>query len=120
MNQVADFLAFLFESGLQYRTISGYRSMLSAVLPPVQNCPVGQHPYISRLIKGVFHSRPPKVKLFPEWNLEVVLKALEKQPFEPLNDVPLKFLTLKTVFLTAITTFRRCSDLQSLRIDKSQ
>ncbi|CAC5409344.1 unnamed protein product [Mytilus coruscus] len=52
LNQVADFLALLFESGLQYRTISGYRSMLSAVLPPVQNCPVGQHPYISRLIKG--------------------------------------------------------------------
>ena len=117
LNQVADFLAFLFESGLQYRTISGYRSMLSAVLPPVQNCPVGQHPHISRLIKGVFHSRPPKTKLLPEWDLEIVLKALENKPFEPLNEASLKFVTLKTVFLTAITTFRRCSDLQSLRID---
>ena len=117
LNQVADFLAFLFESGLQYRTIYGYRSMLSAVLPPVQNCPVGQHPHISRLIKGVFHSRPPKTKLLPEWDLEIVLKALENKPFEPLNEASLKFVTLKTVFLTAITTFRRCSDLQSLRID---
>ncbi|CAC5392070.1 unnamed protein product [Mytilus coruscus] len=36
-------IAFLFESGLQYRTISGYRSMLS----PIDNYLVGQHPYIS-------------------------------------------------------------------------
>lgn len=41
LNQIADFLAYLYQSGLQYRTIAGYRSMLSAVLPPVQNIPVG-------------------------------------------------------------------------------
>ena len=117
LSQVADFLTFLFESGLQYRTIAGYRSMLSAVLPPVQNVPVGQHPHIIRLIKGVFNSRPPQVKLLPEWDLELVLKALETEPFEPINGVSLKYLTYKTVFLMAITTFRRCSDLQSLRID---
>ncbi|CAC5411063.1 unnamed protein product [Mytilus coruscus] len=118
LNQVADFLAYLFELGLQYRTISGYRSMLSAVLPPIENYQVGQHPYISRLIKGVFHSRPPKVNLLPEWDLEMVLKTLENEPFEPLSDASLKFVTFKTVFLITITTFRRCSDFQSLRIDK--
>ncbi|CAC5406640.1 unnamed protein product [Mytilus coruscus] len=52
LNQVADFLAYLFESGLQYRTIAGYRSMLSNVLPQVDNTAVGQHPYITRFIKG--------------------------------------------------------------------
>lgn len=92
--------------------------MLSATLPPIGNFQVGQHPYISRLLKGVFHSRPPKVKLLPEWDLELVLKVLENRPFEPLHEVSLKFLTFKTIFLIAITTFRRCSDLQSLRIDK--
>ena len=117
LKQVADFLSFLFESGLQYRTIAGYRSMLSAVLPPVQNTPVGQHPHIIRLIKGVFNSRPPKVKLLPEWDLELVLKVLENAPFEPMNEASLKFITFKTVFLIAVTTFRRCSDLQSLRMD---
>ncbi|CAC5377945.1 unnamed protein product [Mytilus coruscus] len=119
LSQIADFLAPLFESGLQYRTISGYRSMLSAVLSPIDNYLVGQHPYISRLIKGVFHSRPPKTNLLPEWDLEIVLKALENEPFEPLCEASLKFITFKTVFLIAITTFRRCSDLQSLRIDKA-
>ena len=32
LTQIADFLSELFENGLQYRTIAGYRSMLSAVL----------------------------------------------------------------------------------------
>ncbi|CAC5371519.1 unnamed protein product [Mytilus coruscus] len=89
LSQIADFLASLFESGLQYRTISGYRSMLSAVLSPIDNYLVGQHPYISRLIKGVFHSRPPKTNFLPELDLEIVLKALENEPFEPLCEASL-------------------------------
>ena len=36
-------------------------------------------------------------------------------PFEPISNAPLRYLTYKTVFLISITTFRRCSDLQSLR-----
>jgi hypothetical protein len=44
-----------------------------------------------------------------------VFKMLTLSPFEPLHKT-LKYLTLKTVFFTAITTFRRCSDLQSLRL----
>ena len=90
--------------------------MLSSVLLPIDNTPVGQHPYIIRLLKGVFNSRPPSVKLLPEWDLKVVLDALQKAPFEPLKQADLKFVTYKTIFLVAITTFRRCSDLQALRL----
>ncbi|XP_071133050.1 uncharacterized protein [Mytilus edulis] len=119
LNQVADFLAYLFENGLQYRTIAGYRSMLSNVLPQVDNTAVGQHPYITRLIKGVFNSRPPTIKLLPEWDLQLVLNLLQKEPFEPIENIDLKHLSFKTVFLISITTFRRCSDLQSLRVNHS-
>ena len=52
--ECADFLSFLFQSGLKYRTIGGYRSMLSAVLPPVDNISVGQHPHIIRHLKVQF------------------------------------------------------------------
>ena len=116
--QVADFLTDLFNNGLQYRTIAGYRSMLSAVLQPINNTPVGQHPYIIRLLKGVFNSRPPKVKILPEWDLQLVLNMLQKQPFEPSSKASLKHITFKLIFLMAISTFRRCSDLQSLKIGK--
>ena len=113
---IAHFLTYLFEKGLQYRTIAGYRSMLSAVLSPIEGFKVGQHPTILQLIKGTFNSRPPVRRLLPEWNLNKVLRSLEKAPFEPLRDTSLKLLTFKTVFLIAITCFRRCSDLQSLHI----
>ena len=111
---MADFLTDLFDSGLQYRTIAGYRSVLSAVLQPIGNIPVGQHPHIIRLLKGDFNSRPPKVKLLPEWDF--LLKRLQKEPFEPLSKASLKINTFKTIFLMAVSTFRRCGDLQSLQL----
>ena len=40
----------------------------------------------------------------------------KKTPFEPLKGSPLKYLTMKTVFLVAISTYRRSSDLQALNI----
>ncbi|CAC5406986.1 unnamed protein product [Mytilus coruscus] len=69
-----------------------------------------------RLLKRVFNSRPPKVKLVPEWDLHKILDMLQKSPFEPLREAEIKFVTYKVIFRTAITTFRRCSDLQALRI----
>lgn len=113
---IADFVSHLYHKGLQYSTINGYRSMLSAVLPCIDGHKVGQHPYVIQLLKGVFNSRPPQVKLVPEWDLLKVLEAVQKKPFEPIHKASLKLVTLKTVFMIAITSFRRCSDLQSFRI----
>ena len=90
--------------------------MLSSVLAPVGNIPVGQHPHIIRLLKGIFNERPPLKRLVPEWDLLVILGCLKEKPFEPLKDASLKFLTWKTCFLVAITTFRRCRDLQALQL----
>ena len=116
LKDCANYLASLYEKGLKYRTIAGYRSMLSSVLPNIDKTPVGQHPYIIRLLKGVFNSRPSERKLLPEWDLPLVLEMFKKPPFVPMKISRLKYITWKTVFLVAITTFRRCSDLQALRI----
>ena len=116
LENCVNFLTDLYDKGLRYRTIAGYRSMLSSVLAPIDKTLVGQHPYIIRFLKGVYNSRPPVRKLLPEWDLPLVLDMLRQPPFEPLKSSNLKYLTWKTVFLIAITTFRRCSDLQSLRI----
>lgn len=116
--QCADFLTSLFQSGLKYRTIAGYRSMLSAILPPADGVSIGQHPDIIRLLKGVFNKRPPEKRLVPEWDLRKVLDFLTSKTFEPISKISLKYLTLKSVFLAAISTFRRCSDLQALKINQ--
>ena len=48
LKDCVDFLTFLLQSGLKYRTIAGYRSMLSAFLRPVDNFSVIQHPDVVR------------------------------------------------------------------------
>ena len=116
LTDCTEVLTFLFHKGLQYRTIAGYRSMLSSVLPPVNNVPMGQHPYIVRLLKGISISRPPTIKLLPEWELPLVLELLKKPPFEPLSLAPLKYLTWKSLFLVAIITYSRASDIQALKV----
>ena len=92
--------------------------MLSVLLPQVDKFPIGQHPDIIRLLKGVFNTRPPEIRLVPEWDLKQVLDSLCEAPFEPMLKASLKYITWKSVFLTAISTFRRCSDIQALRTDE--
>jgi hypothetical protein len=46
LNEVLNFLAFLYESGKQYRTICVYRSMLSNILSPVDGKSIGEHPCV--------------------------------------------------------------------------
>ena len=94
--------------------------MLSSVLQPINSIPVGQHPYIIRLLKGIFNSRPPIVNLLPKWHLPLVLKLIQRPPFESLELAPLKYLTWKALFLVAITTFRRVSDIQALRLEEGK
>ena len=42
--------------------------------------------------------------LAPQWDLALVLRALIKAPFEPLDQVSLKFLSVKTALLLALTS----------------
>ena len=114
ISTVANFLACLFDKGLNYSTICGYRSAISALHEPVEGYKVGEHPRIVALLKGVFNRNPPKRTLLPPWDLRVVLKHIQNHPFEPLNQVDLKFKTMKAVFLLAITTGGRVSDLSLL------
>ncbi len=52
-------------------------------------------------------------------DLAVLLGALLKAPFKPLEEVPLRFITVKTVFLLAISSLKRASDLQALTVAPS-
>ena len=60
MSGVANFLAYLFEQGYQYRSINTYRSAISSVYERVDGYEVDQHPFISRTISGIFHKRSPQ------------------------------------------------------------
>jgi hypothetical protein len=55
----------------------------------------------------------------PKWDLSVVLRALMGFPFEPNDMVSLKFFTYKTVFLVALATAQRLSELHAFAFVKS-
>ena len=63
--------------------------------------------------------RPRVTPVFPQWDLGIVLEALSKPPCEPLREASFKHLTLKTVFLLAMASAERCSELQALRFDQN-
>ena len=75
---------------------------------------MGEHPTLIKLLKGVFNLRPPTRTLTTSWSLDTVLTKLRLPPFEPLISVTMKALTLKTVFLVALATAGRSSDLHKL------
>ena len=49
----------------------------------------------------------------PSWNLSLVLHQLTKAPFEPLKEASLKHLTFKTVFLMALGSGKRRSEIHA-------
>ena len=92
---------------------------ISAYHLGVNNSPVSEHPLVRQFMKGVMHLRPVTRSLVPSWDLTLVLDALTKDPFEPLETVDLKFLSLKTALLVALATAKRASDIHALSVNVS-
>ncbi len=46
----------------------------------------------------------------PSWDLSIILAGLQRGPFEPLDSVELKVLSVKTALLTALTSIKRVGD----------
>ena len=110
---IADFLLHLFENQrLQPGTIEGYRSAFTNKLgnDPVQ---ISHNEELTRLMDSFHRDRPKKSRGVPAWNLALVLHHLTKPPFEPLRNASLKHLTFKTVFLLALASGKRRSEIHA-------
>ena len=116
MNNILNYLANLYKLGFMYRSVNVHRSALSSTLKPIEGFPVGQHPVVKRLMKGIFNSRPPIKTLCSTWYVSKVLKMLKD--WSPASSLSLQCLTLKTVMLLALATAKRCSSLTLLSLKK--
>ena len=92
--------------------MNAYRSAISSVYDKADGVPVGQHPIITRLIKGIFNVRPPIPRYSKTCDVQLVLNFLQTQGKS--ETLPLKMLKLKNVFLLAITRPSRSADLSQL------
>ena len=113
LKQVADFLLYLFnERQLQPSTIEGYRT---AIADMVDNDPVhfGKDESLTRLLDSFHRDKPKGRRGIPAWNLSLVLHQLTKAPFEPMRKTSLKHLTFKTVFLLALGSGKRRSEIHA-------
>ena len=113
LKQVADFLLYLFkERQLQPSTIEGYRTAIADMLG---NDPVhfGKDESLTRLLDSFHRDKPKGRRGVPAWNLSLVLHQLTKAPFEPMRKASLKHLTFKTVFLLALGSGKRRSEIHA-------
>ena len=113
VKSVADFLLYLFEDkNLQPSTIDGYRSAIADKLGST-TVNISKDENLTRLLESFHRDRPKGRRGIPSWNLSLVLHQLTKAPFEPLRDASLKHLTLKTVFLLALGSGKRRSEIHA-------
>ncbi len=119
IGSVLEFLQDRFASGLSSSTLNVYVAAIAAHHAPVGEQSLGRNPLVTRFLRGTRRLRPPVRPRMPTWDLAVVLEALSKATFEPLEEVPWRFLTVKTVFLLAISSLKRVGDLQALSVAPS-
>ena len=113
VKQISDFFMYLYQDlNRRPSTIDGYRTAIVDTLGPS-----GQHiahnEDLHRLLSSFHRDRPKSSRNLPKWNLSVVLNELTKAPFEPMTDTDLKHLTLKTAFLLALASGKRCSEIHA-------
>jgi hypothetical protein len=116
---VLDFLQEKLSAGTCPSTLRVYVAVFSACHALVDGVSLGKHPLLARFIRGAKRLRPPVRTKIPSWDLAIVLEGLVETPFEPLESACDKLLTLKMVFLMAITSLKRIGDMQALSISPS-
>ena len=114
LSKIVDFLFWLRRSKkLSVSAVMGYRSMLSAVfrsvLPEISTSPV-----LHDLLRSFRVEAPARSVTPPSWDLLKVLEYLKSPVFEPLHQSSLRDLTRKTLFLVALASAKRISELQTL------
>ncbi len=113
----------ILQQGLERRlspsTLKVYVAATSTHHDPVDGKSVGKHNLVVRFIRGARRLNPPRPPSLPSWDLALVLRALITAPFEPLQSVELKFLSMKTLLLTALASIKRVGDLQAFSVNDS-
>ncbi|KAI2650236.1 UDP-2,3-diacylglucosamine hydrolase [Labeo rohita] len=90
---VLEFLQARFSTGLSHSTLKVYVAAISDYHAPLGGLSVGKDPLVIRFLRGVLRLRPPVRLHVPTWDLAVVLEALCRLPFEPIEEISIRFLT---------------------------
>ena len=104
---------YLFEDRkLQPSNIDGYRSTIADKLGN-STLNISKDENLTRLLDSFHRDRPKCRRGISSWNLSLVLHQLTEAPFEPIKEASLKYLTFKTVFLLALGSGKRRSEIHA-------
>ena len=98
---------------LSVSAIKGYLAMLNSYFK-FKGFNLAGDVHLKALIKAFQKDIPRRTIKVPNWNLDVVLRYLASDKFEPLKHSSFKSLTMKTLFLTALASAHRISELQAV------
>jgi len=115
VNTVLQFLAELYDKGRSYISINTSRSALSTIYGSIEGYPIGSHPLVSRLMKGIKNKRPIRPKYAQTWDLGSVLALF--QNWNSNDQLNLHDLSMKCSSLLALSTGQRVQTLSLIRVD---
>lgn len=114
VNQIVSFLEHLFYEDRKPATIKTYCSAISFFRGRIEGMTLLSIPIVKNWLQGISRLRPTTKVLCPSWDLALVLNALMEAPYEPAQSATLTAWTHKTVFLIAVTSAARVSEIQAL------
>lgn len=112
---VLNYLECLKRLGKSFSVVSTHKSMLLQTLKLLGNAWCDNPVYVSRFMKGLFNSIPPKPRYSSCWDVSVVVEYL--RTLYPLLTLDLKTLTLKCVALVSLIIAPRAQTLVALSLD---
>lgn len=85
--------------------------------PPIDGTVIGKHPLLSRLMRGIFNSRPPQLRYSCVWDVGRGLEYFSLGDNRVLN---LKDLTHRLATIMALANASRASEIHALNVKYMQ
>ncbi|XP_064425176.1 uncharacterized protein LOC135360972 [Latimeria chalumnae] len=114
VSTVLEYLLSLSEGGLQTSSVRVHLAAISAFHARFGGYSLTQLRVVKRFLRGLLLSKPPLRKPLAQRDVNLVLSRLMLPPFELAESIVLKLLSWKMLFLVAITSACRISELQAL------
>ena len=111
-----NFLSELYQKHqLSYSALNTARSALSPIIVPSGGGTFGNHPLVTRFLRGVFNTRPSLPRYQEIWDISIVFTYLKS--LHPPEKLTLKDLTMKTTMLVASLSGQRCQTIHALDVN---
>ena len=118
---VLEFLQCLFQDTDVARGSSAIctaRSALSSIVILPDGTKVGENKFVKQFIKGVCNMKPAKPRYLDSWDPNIVLEMFKNEEWNPLDQLTLMELSVKTVMLILLATYQRGQIILALNLER--